>query len=40
MPAVKCVPTEVLCEGACVYNLQEVKPIEIGRLQALRYGPR
>ena len=25
--------TEVLCEGACVYNLQDVKPIEIGRLQ-------
>ncbi|MEO8666193.1 MAG: FAD-dependent oxidoreductase [Ignavibacteria bacterium] len=29
----KVCPTEVLCEGACVYNLQEVKPIEIGRLQ-------
>ena len=27
-------PTEVLCEGACVYNNQDVKPIEIGRLQA------
>ena len=27
-------PTEVLCEGACVYNHQEVKPIEIGRLQS------
>ncbi len=27
-------PTEVLCEGACVYNHQDVKPIEIGRLQA------
>src|SRR3990172_6943740 len=27
-------PTEVLCEGACVYNNQGVKPIEIGRLQA------
>ena len=30
----KVCPTEVLCEGACVYNLQEVKPIEIGRLQS------
>ena len=27
-------PTEVLCEGACVYNNQDVNPIEIGRLQA------
>ncbi len=27
-------PTQVLCEGACVYNNQGVKPIEIGRLQA------
>jgi len=27
-------PTEVLCEGACVFNNQDVKPIEIGRLQA------
>ncbi len=27
-------PTEVLCEGACVYNHQDVKPIEIGRLQS------
>jgi len=26
-------PTGVLCEGACVYNHQQVKPIEIGRLQ-------
>ena len=26
-------PTGVLCEGACVYNHQEVPPIEIGRLQ-------
>ncbi len=26
-------PTEVLCEGACVYNYQHAKPIEIGRLQ-------
>ncbi len=30
----KICPTDVLCEGACVYNLQEVKPIEIGRLQS------
>ncbi|MEO8211359.1 MAG: FAD-dependent oxidoreductase, partial [bacterium] len=30
----KVCPTEVLCEGSCVYNLQEVKPIEIGRLQS------
>ena len=30
----KVCPTEVLCEGACVYNLQDVKPIEIGRLQS------
>jgi glutamate synthase (NADPH/NADH) small chain len=29
----KVCPTEVLCEGACVYNDQKVKPIEIGRLQ-------
>lgn len=27
-------PTDVLCEGSCVYNHQDVKPIEIGRLQA------
>lgn len=26
-------PVEVLCEGACVYNNAEQKPIEIGRLQ-------
>ena len=26
-------PTGVLCEGACVYNNQEVPPIQIGRLQ-------
>jgi dihydropyrimidine dehydrogenase (NAD+) subunit PreT len=30
----KVCPTEVLCEGACVYNNQEQKPIEIGRLQS------
>ncbi len=27
-------PTEVLCEGACVYVNQNIRPIEIGRLQA------
>jgi glutamate synthase (NADPH/NADH) small chain len=26
-------PTEVLCEGACVYNTLDKKPITIGRLQ-------
>ncbi len=26
-------PTEVLCEGACVFNHQDVPPIQIGRLQ-------
>lgn len=30
----KVCPTEVLCEGACVYNEQNQKPIEIGRLQS------
>lgn len=30
----KVCPTSVLCEGACVYNHQDVKPIEIGRLQS------
>lgn len=30
----KVCPTEVLCEGACVHNHQNVKPIEIGRLQS------
>ena len=29
----KVCPTEVLCEGACVYNDSDVKAIEIGRLQ-------
>ncbi len=29
----KVCPTEELCEGACVYNHQDVKPIDIGRLQ-------
>jgi len=30
----KVCPTEELCEGACVYNHSDVKPIEIGRLQS------
>ena len=30
----KVCPTEVLCEGACVYNYQEAPPIQIGRLQS------
>jgi glutamate synthase (NADPH/NADH) small chain len=30
----KVCPTEVLCEGSCVYINQGVKPIEIGRLQS------
>jgi glutamate synthase (NADPH/NADH) small chain len=30
----KVCPTEVLCEGACVFNAQNEKPIEIGRLQS------
>ncbi|NND71294.1 MAG: NAD(P)-dependent oxidoreductase [Rhodothermales bacterium] len=30
----KVCPTDVLCEGACVYNHQDVKPIDIGRLQS------
>lgn len=34
----KVCPTEVLCEGACVYNHQQVKPIEIGRLQSFATG--
>lgn len=29
----KVCPTSVLCEGACVYNHENKKPIEIGRLQ-------
>ncbi len=29
----KVCPTGVLCEGACVYNHQDVPPIQIGRLQ-------
>lgn len=27
-------PTEVLCEGACVYHHQHIKPVDIGRLQS------
>jgi len=27
-------PTEVLCEGACVHTNQNVRPVDIGRLQA------
>lgn len=34
----KVCPTEVLCEGSCVYNHQNVKPIEIGRLQSFATG--
>lgn len=34
----KVCPTEVLCEGACVYNHSEVPPIEIGRLQSFATG--
>jgi dihydropyrimidine dehydrogenase (NAD+) subunit PreT len=30
----KVCPTGVLCEGACVYNHQDVKPIDIGQLQS------
>ncbi len=26
-------PTEILCEGSCVFNLQNIPPIQIGRLQ-------
>lgn len=29
----KICPTEELCEGACVYNHQDVEPLQIGRLQ-------
>lgn len=34
----KVCPTEVLCEGSCVYNDTDVKPIEIGRLQSFATG--
>ena len=30
----KVCPTEVLCEGSCVYNHQELPPVDIGRLQS------
>jgi dihydropyrimidine dehydrogenase (NAD+) subunit PreT len=30
----KVCPTEVLCEGACVYNHEQAKPIQIGQLQS------
>lgn len=30
----KVCPTEELCEGSCVYNNEDAKPIEIGRLQS------
>ena len=29
----KVCPTAQLCEGACVYNHQQIKPLDIGRLQ-------
>ncbi|MBI3272355.1 MAG: NAD(P)-dependent oxidoreductase [Planctomycetes bacterium] len=32
-------PTEVLCEGACVYNLEKAPPIQIGRLQRYATDP-
>jgi dihydropyrimidine dehydrogenase (NAD+) subunit PreT len=35
----KICPTSVLCEGACVYTHQDVKPIEIGRLQNYATDP-
>lgn len=34
----KICPTGVLCEGGCVYNETDVKPLEIGRLQAFATG--
>lgn len=34
----KVCPTEVLCEGACVYNEQEMRPVDIGRLQSVATG--
>ena len=34
----KVCPTEELCEGACVFNHSDVKPIEIGRLQSFATG--
>jgi dihydropyrimidine dehydrogenase (NAD+) subunit PreT len=32
-------PTSVLCEGACVLNMQGKKPVEIGRLQRYAVDP-
>src|SRR6266852_5373211 len=32
-------PTSVLCEGACVLNMQGRKPVEIGRLQRYAVDP-
>jgi len=32
-------PTEVLCEGACVLNEVDSRPVAIGRLQAFATGP-
>src|SRR5512136_1126187 len=32
-------PTSVLCEGACVLNVQGRKPVEIGRLQRYAVDP-
>lgn len=34
----KVCPTAVLCEGVCVYNEQNIKPVEIGRLQSYVTG--
>ena len=31
----KVCPTEVLCEGSCVYTEQDMRPIDIGRLQSV-----
>lgn len=33
MSCARVCPVEVLCAGACVYNLEEMPPIQIGRLQ-------
>src|SRR2546430_12397295 len=32
-------PTSVLCEGACVLNIEGKKPVEIGRLQRYAVDP-
>src|SRR5215813_8184204 len=32
-------PTSVLCEGACVLNMQGKKPVEIGKLQRYAVDP-